>query len=213
MAARLINEASFASALLETFSIPILVCFEREPASEERLTAGERSVLAGLTAAQRRAAWLRGRAALKRLQESLGGGPDTSALKFPHPHLSLTHSDTWAVAVGSASPKLLGIGVDLQVKAAPKPDTARRFLNPAELVWLRRMEEEERPRMMHRLWTVKEATFKADPDNAGKTLRDYGLADPGYVAGKARRGERVFYYASFEVPEGFLSVAVLTAVE
>ena len=103
--------------------------------------------------------------------------------------------------------------MDLEVKSVPKPETARRFLNPAELVWLRRMDEEERPKMLHRLWTVKEATFKSDPDNAGKTLRDYGLADPGCVAGKARRGERVFYYASFEVPGGFLSVAVLPAVE
>lgn len=209
----MINEGSFASALLETFSLPIQACFERDPLSEDRLTPGERAVLGGLTAPARRESWLRGRAALKRLQVSIGGSDDTSTLKFPHPKLSLTHSEAWAIAIGSASPKLLGIGVDLEVKGVPKPETARRFLNPAELVWLRRMDEGERPRMLHRLWTVKEATFKADPENPGKTLRDYGLADPGYVAGKARRGERVFYYASFEVPDGFLSVAVLTAVE
>jgi 4'-phosphopantetheinyl transferase superfamily protein len=213
VAARLIHEASFASALLETFSLPIQACLEREPIAEERLTAGEQAVLAGLTSPVRRASWLRGRAALKRLQASIGGDPDTSLLKFPHAKLSLTHSETWAIAVGSASPKLLGIGVDLEVKGSPKPETARRFLNPAELVWLRRMDEADRPRMLHRLWTVKEATFKADLENPGKTLRDYGLADPGYVAGKARRGERVFYYASFEVPDGFLSVAVLPSVE
>lgn len=209
----MIDEASFADALLETFSLPIQACLEREPVAEGRLTPGEQALLAGLTAPARRASWLRGRAALKRLQASMGGSEDTSTLKFPHPKLSLTHSETWAIAVGSASPKVLGIGVDLEVKAAPKPETARRFLNPAELVWLRRMDEGDRPGMLHRLWTVKEATFKADPENAGKTLRDYGLADPGYVAGKARRGERVFYYASFPVPEGFLSVAVLPAVE
>lgn len=209
----MIDEASFINALLETFSLPLQVCFEREPVSEERLTPGERALLAGLNAPTRRDSWLRGRAALKRLQERIGGSDDTSTLKFPHPRLSLTHSDVWAVAVGSDSPKLLGIGVDLEVKGAPKPETARRFLNPAELVWLRRMDEADRPGMLHRLWTVKEATFKADPENAGKTLRDYGLADPGYVAGRARRGERIFYYASFPVPEGFLSVAVLTAVE
>jgi 4'-phosphopantetheinyl transferase EntD len=213
VAARLINESSFANALLETFSLPITACFEGRPLAEEKLTPGEREQLARLTAPGRRESWLRGRAALRRLQAALGGSEDTSILKFPNPRVSLSHSDAWAVAVGSASGKLLGIGVDLQVKAAPKPETARRFLNPAELVWLRRMEESERPRMLHRLWTVKEATFKADPDNPGKTLRDYGLADPGYVAGKARRGERVFYYASFDVPEGFLSVAVLPAVE
>jgi hypothetical protein len=213
VAARLINEASFANALLETFSLPIQACFERDPVPEDRLTEGERQVLSGLTAPARRESWLRGRSALKRLQASIGGNDDTSTLKFPHPKLSLTHSEAWAIAVGSTSPKLLGIGVDLEVKGEPKPETARRFLNPAEMVWLRRMDEAERPRMLHRLWTVKEATFKADPENQGRTLKDYGLADPGFVAGKARRGERVFYYTSFEVPDGFLSVAVLTAVE
>jgi 4'-phosphopantetheinyl transferase EntD len=209
----LINEASFANALLETFSLPIVACFEAQPLTEARLTAGEQADFAKLTAPPRRESWLRGRAALKRLLASLGGSDDTSTLKFPHPRLSLTHSDAWAVAVGTASEKLLGIGVDLEVKSGPKPDAARRFLNPAEMVWLRRMEEEERPRMLHRIWTVKEAAFKADPQNQGRTLKDYGMADPGYVAGKARRGERVFYYASFEVPGGFLSVAVLPAVE
>ncbi len=209
----MINEASFANALLETFSLPIVACFESQLLPEEKLTGGEREVLAKLTAPARRDSWLRGRAALKRLQASLGASDDTSTLKFPHPRLSLTHSETWAVAVGSTSPKLLGLGVDLEVKNVPSFEAARRFLNPAEMVWLRRMDEEERPRMLHRLWTVKEATFKADPDNAGKTLKDVGLADPGFMAGKARRGARVFYYASFEVPGGFLSVAVLPAVE
>jgi len=209
----LINEASFANTLLETFSLPILACFEPQPLPEARLTAGEQADLAKLTAPARRESWLRGRAALKRLLSSLGGSDDTSLLKFPHQRISLTHSESWAVAVGTASQKLRGIGVDLEVKSVPKPETARRFMNPAEMVWLRRMEEEERPRMLHRLWTVKEAAFKADPQNQGKTLKDYGMADPGYVAGKARRGELEFYYASFEVPGGFLSVAVLPSVE
>jgi hypothetical protein len=209
----LINEASFANALLETFSLPILICFENQPLPEDRLAPGEREDLARMTAPGRRESWLRGRNALKRLQASLGGSEDTSTLKFPHPRLSLTHSESWAVAVGSTSPKLLGLGVDLEVKSVPKPETAPRFLNPAEMVWLRRMDDPDRPKMLHRLWTVKEAIFKADPENAGRTLKQYGLADPGYAAGKARRGERVFYYASFEVPGGFLSVAVLAAVE
>ena len=213
MAARLIHEGSLSDALLETFSIPLVASIQGEPVGEDQLTTGEREALDRLGAPTRRDAWLRGRAALKRLQAALGGDADTSLLKFPHPRISLTHSDTWAVAVGVGSSKTLGLGVDLEIKGAPKPDTARRFLNASELVWLRRMEEEERPRLLHRLWTVKEATFKADPDNAGKTLRDYALADPGYVAGKARRGDRVFHYASFEVPDGFLSVAVLPAVE
>jgi len=208
----LINEASLADALLETFSIPVVVCVEVQPIPENRLTPGETSDLAKLTAPARRDSWLCGRAALKRLGVAIGQGEDTSAFQFPHPKMSLTHSESWAVAIGSSSPKLDGIGVDLEVKI-PKPETARRFLNPSELVWLRRMDEADHARLLHRLWTVKEALFKSDPGNAGKTLRDYALADPGFVAGRARRGERLFHYASFEVPRGFLSVAVLPAVE
>jgi phosphopantetheinyl transferase len=208
----LINEASFGDVLLETFSIPVVVCVEVQPLPENRLTSGETADFAKLTAPARRESWLCGRAALKRLGAAIGQGDDTSVFKFPHPKMSLTHSESWAVAIGSSSPKLDGIGVDLEVKI-PKPETARRFLNPSELVWLRRMDETDHPRLLHRLWTVKEALFKADPGNAGRTLRDYALADPGFVAGRARRAERLFHYASFEVPRGFLSVAVLPAVE
>jgi phosphopantetheinyl transferase (holo-ACP synthase) len=209
----LIHEASFSNALLETFSLPIVAVIESQPVGEDQLTAGEIAELGGLTAQLRRDSWLRGRAALKRLGAALGGTTDTSTLKFPNPHLSLTHSEAWAVAIGLITPKLRGIGVDLELKSVPKPETARKFLNPSEMVWLRRMEEAEHPRMLHRLWTVKEAIFKADPDNAGKTLKDYALADPGFVAGRARRADRLFNYVSFEVPDGFLSVAVLPAVE
>jgi len=209
----LINEASLANALLETFSLPILAFVEREPVAEERLSATEREELLRLTAPPRRDSWLRGRAALKRLAGAIGLPEDTSALKFPHPAISLTHSELWAVAIGLNSPKLQGLGVDLELKSQPKPETARRFLNPSEMVWLRRMDEAEQPRALHRLWTVKEALFKSDPENRDHTLKDYALADPGFVAGRARRGPRLFHYASFEVAHGFLSVAVLPAVE
>lgn len=209
----MIHEASFINALLETFSLPILACIEGTPLAEDRLSAGEREELSRLTAPVRRESWLRGRAALKRLAPSLGVDPDTSSLRFPHRRISLTHSEGWAVAIGLASDRTDGLGVDLELKSEPKPETARRFLNPSELVWLRRMDERDHTRLLHRLWTVKEALFKADPENAKNTLRDYALADPGFVAGRARRGARFFNYASFEVPDGFLSVAVLPEVQ
>jgi 4'-phosphopantetheinyl transferase EntD len=213
VADRLINEASFTHALLETFSLPILACVEGTVLPEGQLSPGEREELARLTAPARRESWLRGRAALKRLSAAIGIESDTSLLRFPHPRISLTHSEGWAVAIGLNSDKLGGLGVDLELKSVPKPETARKFLNPSELVWLRRMDEGDHPRLLHRLWTVKEALFKADPENNGKTVKDYALADPGFVAGRARRGTRLFHYASFEVPEGFLSVAVLPTVE
>lgn len=209
----MINEASIANALLETFSLPILACVEAQPVAENRLTPGESAELSKMTAPARRESWLRGRAALKRLAAEIYGSEDTSTLQFPHPNFSLTHSDTEAVAIGVITTKLQGLGVDLEIKGPPKPETARRFLNPSEMVWLRRMDELEHPRLLHRLWTVKEAIFKADPENKGKLLKDYALADPGFQAGRARRAERLFHYVSFEFPNGFLSVAVHPKVE
>ena len=41
----MINEASFANALLETFSLPIVACFDAQPLTEEKLTPGEREFL------------------------------------------------------------------------------------------------------------------------------------------------------------------------
>lgn len=209
----MIHEASLENALLETFSLPIQARIEKVPFPEDKLSKGELDELARMTSPERRESWLKGRSALKKLAAAIGLADDTSAFKFPHPGMSLTHSEAWAVAIGINSPKVQGLGVDLEVKSQPKPEAARKFLNPSEMVWLRRMEAAEHPRHLHRLWTVKEAIFKADPENAGKTLKDFALADPGFTAGKARRGARLFYYASFEVPEGFLSVAVLPAVE
>ena len=149
----MINEASLTDALLETFSLPIRACVEGAPLSEDRLSAGEREALSRLTAPERRESWLRGRAALKRLVTAIGADPDTSVLRFPHPRLSLSHSASWAVAIGLGSGAAGGLGVDLELKSAPKPETARKFLNPSEMVWLRRMDEGEHPRLLHRLWT------------------------------------------------------------
>jgi 4'-phosphopantetheinyl transferase EntD len=150
------------------------------------LTPGEHATLATLKAEARRESWLRGRAALKRLL----GNVDTSRLRFPHPEISLTHTADVAVAVSCKGAR--GTGVDLEIRP-PSERAARRFLSDLEFAaaagpddWLL-------------LWTVKEACFKADLRNAGRTVVDYAVKDLR------------FRHASVRAFGGWLTVAVAVA--
>jgi 4'-phosphopantetheinyl transferase EntD len=152
----------------------------------DALAPGERAALEKLKAERRRASWLRGRAALK----ALLGDVDTSTLSFPHPELSLTHTEDIAVAV--ACEGALGLGVDLELRL-PSERVARRFLSEEEFA------AAEGPDDWLRLWTVKEARFKADLHNKGRTILEYASRDPR------------FRHASVPVFGGWLTVAVAVA--
>ena len=178
------NGAPFSRAL----GLPMRLAAAAEPAYD--LAPGERAALERFKAERRRDSWLRGRAALK----ALLGDVDTTPLRFPHPELSLTHTEDVAVAV--ACEGAAGVGVDLEVRH-PSERAARRFLSGPEFAaaagpddWLR-------------LWTVKEACFKADLDNAGRTVMEFSVDGP-----RARRGRLHFSHASVRVFGGWLTVAV-----
>ncbi|MFN2505484.1 MAG: hypothetical protein ABR540_14865, partial [Acidimicrobiales bacterium] len=145
---------------------------------------------------RRRADWLLGRAALKLLMD----GDDTSAVAFPHPHLSLSHSAGIAVAAGSVGNQA-GLGVDFEGWRLTDPRTARFFLHDGE-----RVQDGE----LLRLWTVKEALFKATPANAGGRLLDYRLTDPAAAVGTAVdvRGHAFRYVSGCLDGSGPLAVAI-----
>jgi len=183
------------------------------PTGLDELTSQERARYNQFTTAQRRDAWLRGRAALKTLLHHLGEHLDTTKLSFPNPRLSLTHSGTYAVAAGVAQDLPFGgIGVDLEIQQTLHPEAARLFLTEEERKWFARLEASLRTRELLRLWTVKEAVFKADVENEGRMLADYRLAVPGARNGVASAidlcGFRSFHYTSIEFKQGFLSIAV-----
>ena len=174
------NGAPFARAL----GLPMRLAAAAEAA--DVLSPGERAALEKLKAERRRESWLRGRAALK----ALLGDIDTSTLRFPHPELSLTHTEDVAVAV--ACDGAGGVGVDLEIRP-PSERAARRFLTESEFAasggpdgWLR-------------MWTVKEACFKADLKNKGRTILEYASQDPR------------FRHASIRVFGGWLTVALAVA--
>ena len=158
------------------------------PVAVAHLTAGE---LARLPGGLRRHDWLLGRAALK----ALLGIADTSSVAFPNRTVSLTHSAGVAVAAGCDGPQA-GLGVDLEGWQKIDARTARFYLHAHEQGDLLR------------LWTVKEALFKATPDNATAVFLDYEVDDPHAVAGGARdRHGRTFEYESRRRPEGWLTLA------
>lgn len=161
------------------------------PVAIDDLTPGE---LARLPAGLRRRDWLLGRAALR------GHGiADTSKVAFPNRCLSLTHAAGVAMAARCEGAQA-GLGVDLEGWRRIDPRAARFYLRPNETGDLLR------------LWTVKEALFKATPANAGAVLVGYGVDDPCALAGAARDGHgHTFEYLSRRRPEGWLTLAVCHA--
>jgi 4'-phosphopantetheinyl transferase EntD len=181
--------------------IPLHLAVAREGCSGGELSPGETAQLLGFPFPRRREAWLRGRAALKRLLRALGLDPDTSLLRFPHPQFSITHSGGIAVAVGTRSTRLTGIGVDYETQA-PSPGSTHHFLAPAEQAARRT------PSELLRLWTIKEACFKADPGNSASRLPDYTVRGRAAWKGPAR-----FACRSRRFRGGFLSIALLPKIE
>ncbi|TJZ96058.1 phosphopantetheine-binding protein [Actinacidiphila oryziradicis] len=116
-----------------------------------------------------------GRHAL-RIAAAVAGLPgDPAGYRFPHPRASVTHTDQVGVAAVLVAGPAAGVGVDLEHDQPVRPATARFYLH-----------DDEPHDDLLRLWTVKEAMFKADPANATRTLRDYRADDPAYQHVSAR---------------------------
>ncbi len=175
----------------------------------EELSDPERIQFAGLGAGPRAREWMLGRSALKAL---IGGG-DTSKIRFPSARYSLTHAGGRAVAAramsfSGAGPG--GLGVDFEAWRLTDGRMARYFLHPCESGHLTLRPGDE----LLRLWTVKEALFKALIDNraAGATLLDFCLESPVALVGEARgpSGRRFRYISDF-TDHGPLCVAISVA--
>lgn len=185
----------------------------RIPLPVTALTAGEAALLAVLPNTARRRRWLTARHALRRALISAGLPADTSACTFPGRRASVSYSGEIAVAavVADAPHNVMGIGVDAELSDPPPEAAARIFLTGPERAWLMTVPGQARPGTLLRLWTVKEALFKANSANAGTTLRGYCLADPAARHGTARcatADRTCFHYLTIQVPRGYLSVAV-----
>jgi phosphopantetheinyl transferase (holo-ACP synthase) len=135
----------------------------------------------------------------------------------PHPHLSLTHAGHVVVAAAVAAadrPRVAGLGVDYEPADRWVGERAARlFLDEVECAYVAARPEGQRSLARLMLWTVKEAAYKATPDNAGHTVAAY------HVAGASREGVTHFReglsYRHVVVPfaAGILAVAILDELE
>ena len=199
-------EALLEDELGNALGISLKLSIAYAPVDPSSLSAGEEARRQALEGSPKLGAWMRGRRALKRLLGRLGEGDDTAAIEFPNARVSLTHSGDAAVAVGA--PNLRGIGVDLELGRGPGAAAERLFLGENE----RRVVAALGPRARLRLWTVKEALYKANLRNSETWFTHYLVDDPRCGEGAAfvgRGGGRLeMRYASFELMRGYLTVAI-----
>jgi acyl carrier protein len=187
----------------------VLLTVGATPLRQDDLTPGEAAQFAAVPGPVRQRSWLVARRALRRALTACGRPADTSGYPLPSPVVSLSHSAEVAVAAVPGVPSgVAGVGVDVELDRLPDPRIARLFLTASERAWVA-----DRPAELLRLWTVKEALFKADPGNAGTVLIDYALDDPAAVRGGAHRASGpAFRYASASLRRGSLSVALALAL-
>lgn len=108
-------------------------------------------------------------------------GRDTITVeRWPCAFASLTHSRDVAIAVAlPPHVRAIGIGIDLEHDRPMKPDMARLICDTHERAWLDTLPSERRDAELLRLWTAKEALYKADPTQGESIVAEYVLASPG----------------------------------
>lgn len=197
------------SALGDPLGIELALNVASGSVPERILSPREHERYRTLKSTARARSWLLGRAALKTLRAEVDGHEDIDDIEFPNARYSLTHSADVAIAVADASRRLVGIGVDLEVDTRIRPAAARFFLTEREQSWLDGQAPTRRPHLLLPLWCIKEALFKANPENAGKTLADHEIAQPGESTGDARTREgRIMRYASWCESRTCIALAV-----
>ena len=165
------------TSMTECLSAPLVIVRSDTSFAATELNRAESRRFAELRHEQRRLDWLRGRNALKQLLATLKCSDDTTALCFPNRRVSLTHAGGAAYAVGT-SPGCVGIGIDYEPLRDINTRIARWFLNADEMAWLLNEPRQAHREEIIRLWTIKEAAFKAHPNNGGLVLTKLAIANP-----------------------------------
>ncbi len=203
------------SAIERLLAVKAAVAVVEHMPAIDSLTPGERETLQGFKAEPRRESWLLGRSALKIVMRGSNDGPDTTLVRFPHRAYSLAHTAGLAAAVRVREPAVLGVGIDIERPSRqPQMRAAHFFLTETERSWVDTQLEGRRPACLLRLWTVKEALYKANPENASTVLAEYQLDEPGAESARARivmeSSVFLFQYVTCTFEDAVVSVAVAT---
>ncbi len=131
-----------------------------------------------------------------------------SQIRTGQPDHSLTHAGSSLFGLAVKAPGFSGVGIDFE----PWRDLDQRHHRLMLTMRERHMLPEASARQLLRIWTVKEACFKADCNGQQRWVTAYELQQPTKKSGIARVAVagRVqhFRYLSLEVADGILSVAI-----
>ncbi len=125
--------------------------------------------------------------ALARALEAAGRATDSVA-GWPCPYASLTHAGSVAIAVALPVGALAeGLGVDLEIDRTIKRGLARLVCSAREQAWIDDLPDFLQSTELLRLWTAKEALYKADPAQGDAIVAEYSLANPAAAITDGRR--------------------------
>lgn len=188
-------------------AMPVCISHRNGPDADLQLTAAEQRLQAGMGSVKRRQEYLAGRSALKSALAAIGRDTDTSAITWPDPHCSLSHSQGHAVAVSQRQAQ--GIGIDLQLVRSPDPAVADRILSGSTLAYWQALPESGRGRALQRFWTVNESVYKACPAPQPAYFRHYRMDDPAALDGtlSIEGSALCFKVHTAVLDDGFVSLA------
>jgi 4'-phosphopantetheinyl transferase EntD len=197
------------SAVEAALGVRVAMATATEPIAVSALTRGEREQLARLPSAPaRRREWLMARGALRAVLAEVGSEPDTATIRFPSPTCSVTHGGGLAMAIAAHSGGTSGIGLDFEPHRSMNPTAAKFFLTAAERAWVDAQPASARSGHLLRLWTVKEAAYKANTCNRGTHLRQYTATNAARWSGVAfGPSSGAARYVTIALPSGVLTVA------
>lgn len=131
----------------------------------------------------------------------------TSRIRSAQADHSLTHAGNSVFALAVKAAGISGVGIDYESWRELDARHQRLMLTARES----RLLPTASSRELLRIWTVKEACFKADRAGQQRWVTSYELHNPAQKTGTARvasqRHVHHFRYISMEVPGGMLSVA------
>jgi phosphopantetheine--protein transferase-like protein len=126
----------------------------------------------------------------------------------PTLHLSISHSHQYAAAILS---KIYKVGIDIQLIVPQMRKVAKRVFSSTELSFVSPENELE---MLHILWGIKEAVFKAFgiggidfKEQIGVHPFIYQYPKGSFKAGLTKENQTIIYSGTYQfLPEGYVSV-------
>ena len=133
-------------------------------------------------------------------------------MKFPQHSYSISHCRETVFCALATDRRIHGLGVDLELDRAIPPTADRLYLSEREQRILEAGSAYSNTDLL-RVWTVKEALFKADMENRRRGwLFSYECFDPCRISGRAwvrsKPAANRFRFASIPFRSGYLSLAV-----